>query len=343
MTFLLLCLLAAAVSASDKEFLIPDTPSLYATNSLAFSPDGNRLASTGGGKIRIWNIESGEEEIEPLNLTGGRHMTFSRDGKFLINSGRIGNDFGGDSRADFLRSGRSIIINLEEETYSANREFLLISLSSDGETIAIGNDVIVYLVDPETFDTKLEISRDQFGPYFSFLAFHPGGNMLATGTTDDIIYIWNTETGEKIVTLLGSDHWDVTNLEFSPDGRLLASISNNNRLKVWDTNTWGISSYFNKPVGEMSFSPDSNLLAVSLAESWAIEILSTVTWEPTATLEHHEGREGYLFNELTALAMSSRYLASAGTDSLIKLWEYDTPDIPTSIEQTNLGSNSRLS
>jgi len=56
------------------------------------------------------------------------------------------------------------------------------------------------------------------------VAFSPDGKRLATASNDDTIKIWDTATGQQLLTL--KDHTDeVWSVAFSPDGRTLASGS----------------------------------------------------------------------------------------------------------------------
>ena len=81
-----------------------------------------------------------------------------------------------------------------------------------------------------------------------------------------------------------------------------------------------------------------------IAESWTVEILDTRTWESTAILEYEEVENssfGYYHQGIRAVAASPRYVATAGADSLIVLWDYDTPDIPTSVKPVSWGAVKR--
>ena len=56
------------------------------------------------------------------------------------------------------------------------------------------------------------------------VAFNPNGSLLASGSNDKTIKLWNLETKTKIATLKGHDHW-VNSVAFNPNGTLLASGS----------------------------------------------------------------------------------------------------------------------
>jgi WD40 repeat protein len=65
------------------------------------------------------------------------------------------------------------------------------------------------------------------------LALSPDGRLLAWGSTDATVKIWDART-KQIHSLRGHTSW-VEGVAFSPDGKWIASASLDGTVKVWQT------------------------------------------------------------------------------------------------------------
>jgi len=97
--------------------------------------------------------------------------------------------------------------------------------------------------------------------YVRSVAFSHNGNLLASGSFDYTIKVWNSSNGSLLWTGQHSDV--VTSVAFSPGGYLLASGSWDDTVKVWDSSNERLlwTGQHSDDVLSVAFSPDGNLLA----------------------------------------------------------------------------------
>ena len=157
----------------------------------------------------------------------------------------------------------------------------------------------------------------------SSVAFNPAdGSLLASGSDDNTIRLWNTITGEHIKTLTGHTR-PVSSVAFNPaDGSLLASGSDDNTIRLWNTITGEhiktLTGHTRPVSSNVAFSPDGSLLA-SGSDDNTIRLWDGTTGEHIKTLTGHT--EGVLS---LAFSPDGSLLASGGGDNTIRLWDGTT-------------------
>lgn len=155
------------------------------------------------------------------------------------------------------------------------------------------------------------------------IAWSPDGLMLAFGSADTNIGIWNTETGKLHKTHEGH-YREVKSVSWSPDGKILASASEYSSIHIWDGQRgkllWTIG--YNKSSGCISWSPDGKTLASGFAKTIRL-------WN---FLRHNELRHalrGYK-DSINSVAWApqgggrGQMLASGPDDDTIQIWNPET-------------------
>jgi WD40 repeat protein len=235
--------------------------------TLAFSPDGHRLATGGDdATVRIWNLDTGQEVGRPTAVhTVVERVTFSADGRRVASGHGDGSVqvWNADTGQPVGRplSGRS-------ETVTS------VAISPDGHLLATGSGSgTVQLWNPDTGQLIKEIVAAPSLASLSDLAFSPDGHRLATASYDKTVRTWDVDTGHAVgPPLTGHTAW-VNSVAFSPDGHRLVSGSDDTTARVWNADTGqplGSPIVHDQRVSTVAFSGDGqNVLTLSdTVRSW---------------------------------------------------------------------------
>jgi WD40 repeat protein len=278
--------------------------------SVAFSPDGRRLASASEDHtIKLWDTATGQEVVTLRGHTDTVWCVgFSPDGSRLASSGE-------DHRLKVwdLRTG--------QESWSRDGGAALhgVAFSPDGRRLAsAGWDEKIRIWDADTGKKISSLTGHSLAVIS--VAYSPDGQRLASGSMDQTVKVWDTADGREIFTLKGhTNHaWHVA---FSPDGRWLASAGWDLVVRVWDLGTgkeaFPLRGHSNFVAG-VAFSPDGRRLASACWDS------TVKVWDLAARREVRTLRGHTKGIEAVAFSPDGRCLASAGDDQTVKIW--DTAD-----------------
>ena len=108
-----------------------------------------------------------------------------------------------------------------------------IQISSDNTRLAIASSIGIWLYDLHT-GSETALITGHTGSVMH-VAFSPDGKILASSARDETIRLWNTETGESLLSLSNATH--PIHLKFSADGKTLIGKDWKGTVRFWDINT----------------------------------------------------------------------------------------------------------
>jgi WD40 repeat protein len=307
---------------------------------VAFSPDGSRLASAGGGlnswgqplpgEVKVWDAAKGREILTLTGHTGRvTGVAFSPDGTRLA-----GASDDQTVRVWDAAKGREIL-TLTGHTGRVTS----VAFSPDGSRLAsAGHDGTVKVRDARTGHELLALQgHTNLTHPVSSVAFSPDGSRLAGACDDGTVRVWDAATGREVLTL--TEHTaEVFSVAFSPDGSRLASAGHGGTVKVWDARSGqellslrsgqelrtirgyaGLPQGQTDPVWSVAFSPDGGRLA-SPCDGGTVKVWDARSGQELLTL----GKERTNFpHRVTSVAFSpdGSRLAGGSPFSAVRLWD----------------------
>ncbi|MBD2040764.1 hypothetical protein [Microcoleus sp. FACHB-672] len=148
------------------------------------------------------------------------------------------------------------------------------------------------------------------------LSFSPNGRLLASGSGDGTVKLWQLD-GSQILSFQGHSDW-VNSVSFSPDSQIIASASWDKTVKLWQLDGTVITTFrgHSERIFSVCFSPDGQTIA-SASEDMAVKL-----WQRDGTLlTTLTGHQGWVSG--LSFSPDGQIIASAGTDSTVKLWQLD--------------------
>lgn len=275
--------------------------------SIAFSPDGRLIASgSDDSSVRIWDVETG---------TTQHTLTIERAYIYCVAFSFRGTvAAGSDDNSITLwdsATGR-LIKQLPDQSRTVNA----ICFSENGSKLASASSRDVRIWDLDTYEfNDMEGNSD----IARCVDFSRDGKLLAAGSDDTRIRVWDVESRELRQTFNGHSEI-ITSVRFSPDMKLIASGSEDGTSSIWDADSdtgqrlQTLESEQRRKVNSVAFCPPDGSRLASATDN-AIEIWDTKTGDRLQVLRSRS------FNiRSVAFSPSGAYLVSGSFDYAVHLW-----------------------
>ena len=211
-----------------------------------------------------------------------------------------------------------------------------VAFSRNGALAAGLDNGRVELRDVETGERTTTLRHADWGEVA--VAFSPDGTRLASGSSEQVIKLWDVETRRVIGTWrVPRDSnllWDIA-VAFSPDGTRLVAGFQDRTVRLWDvatqTEVATLRGHTTSEVRSVSFSPDGGLVASAGGEGDpTVRLWDAATQAQVATLTGHT-------SEVRSVSFSpdGGLLASAGgrDDPTVRLWDVATRELINTLEE----------
>jgi WD40 repeat protein len=298
-------------------------------NSLQFSVDGRRLVSAAGApagamldtgrdfSIRVWDVTTGEQKARITGFTQPvLAAVFTPDGQRVIARGRSGELALFDAASgEQVGSAGDITIDLG-----------YVNLDPGGTRLVTGRVGLPALHIWDAGWAGKPLDLDMPARAASAPTFSPDGQLLACGTMEGSIAVWDLRTSQapRILRRHNNPVWTVA---FSPDGRQIATGSgprlplatpaDDNKVRLWSLaaprEDFALEG-FRAAAKSIAVSADGSRVAADRDDA-AIAIWETPPLHPAVVVPGPARGVRML-----ALSPDGTQLAAAGLDQSLRLW-----------------------
>lgn len=280
--------------------------------SVAFSSDGQRALSGGGGEaaknsIRVWDLAQ-KRELGQFQEHSGRISSISvgSDGKRVLSASADG---------QIRLWNIDTFQNIQAIENTPKRAAQIVRFSGNGKRYLAGGPALLELrglegdADTLSFDfsngefTDLDIDVD-------------GQRVITSSQNESLVKVWDASTG-RVTRVFSGHSAQVESISLADYGGQALSAGQDGTMRWWDINTGRQNQYFKGHTGAIlctAFSPDTRY-ALSGGQDGTVRL-----WDLHASTQLWQGEKHTGPVRSVAFSPDGSHALSGGEDHLVCLW-----------------------
>lgn len=288
-------------------------PAPLPLTTVAFSPDGQLLATSGYHEVLLWNVADGTLLRRLRNIAESVYgLSFHPDGQRLaVAAGTPGET--GDFKVFRVADGELLadLVRMDDAV-------LGVAFSPDGSKLACSAaDRSIRLFDASTYQPL--VSVEDHADWVVSIAWSADGAKLASASRDKTSKIFNAATGDALGTFNG--HGEIVyDVAFSADGKQALTCGADKVVRVWNIEDSKEVRKLEGATGELlqlAFLPDGRVVTCGSDKKPRI----------------HQSADGKLLHTLADhpdwvyavdVHGASGLVATGCADGIVRLWKLDT-------------------
>jgi WD40 repeat protein len=320
----------------------------------AFSPDGATLLTGGDdGHVDLWEVGTGNHVARLDGLTGDiKHVQFAGNGTLIVAASE--QQFRLWEARSHAAVGGIADFGMRSHHLAVSPDAWTLATIGDASASRSEQGRCLRLWDVRTGQVTARL-KEHLGDV-TCLQFSPDGRRLVSGADDQLVIVWNIETGQAERLLLG--HGDptitqrlaaaardyaeddmlriaahagrITAVAFSPDGNRILTASADKTARVWDAHTGALLAHFARHTATLSsgcFSPDGSRVVTTAFDEFRVTASDLVArvWDSRSGTELHRlvGHERAVMGAI--FDPTGQRILSRGGDCTVRTWAVAAP------------------